>query len=368
MKSPPTFQQLFGRSPQVIAEAPGRVNLIGEHTDYNGGYVLPMAIPQSTRAELAPRADRKVRAFSANVGDQAVLEYLLGEESPQQDWIDYVQGVTSVLATAGHGAVLGGFDLRLDSDVPLGGGLSSSASLEVSLLRALRAAFQLELDDVQLALVGHKTETDFVGAPIGVMDQMASSLADQGEALFIDTRSLIFEPLRLPAGMEVVVINSGLSHSHAAGDYRTRRAECEHAAELLGVMQLRDLSPDDLPQVSALPEPLCRRARHVVTENARVLAAVEVIRAGDAARLGALLYEGHRSLRDDFQVSLPEIDVMVELARATPEVLGARLTGGGFGGSVVILTRAGAAVRCGALIAEGYQRETARSPTVLRVT
>lgn len=359
----PTFDALFGRAPAVRARAPGRVNLMGEHTDYNGGFVLPMAIPQETRVELAPRPGREVRAFSADVPGRRVERYVLGAERKGRGWLDYVQGVTDVLPRDGHD--LGGFDVRFTSSVPLGSGLSSSAALEVSLLRALREAFSLRLDDVALALAGQRAETEFVGAPVGVMDQLASSLADARSALFIDTRTLAHEKLPLPPDVEVVVVSSGISHSHAGGDYRVRRAECEQAAAALGVKQLRDLTVADLPRALALSEPLGRRVRHVVTEDARVLAAVEALRAGDAARLGALFDASHASQRDDYDVSIPEIDLLVSLARRDPDVLGARLTGGGFGGSIVALARAATGAAAGQRVASAYDAVSGRTARVL---
>ncbi|HEX8435665.1 galactokinase [Archangium sp.] len=360
----PRFEALFGRPSRVRVRAPGRVNLIGEHTDYNGGFVLPMAIPQQTEVELAPREDRKVRAFSANLGAAGkVDEYELGQEKRGRGWLDYVQGVTYVLREAG--LTVGGFDLWLRSDVPLGSGLSSSAALEVALLRGLREAFGLTLDDVRIALLGQKVECDFVGAPVGVMDQMASSLAHGSAALFLDTRSLQFERVPLPAGVEPIVINSGVTHSHSGGDYRVRRAECERAAKLLGVEQLRDLPDQDLPRALALPEPLGRRVRHVLTENARVLATVQALRSGDLAALGPLLYASHASQRDDYEVSVPEIDLLVDLARSEPDVLGARLTGGGFGGSVVMLARTGSGAAAAARIATRYDKQATHRATVL---
>jgi galactokinase len=358
-----SFSDLFGREPQVRADAPGRVNLIGEHTDYSGGFVLPLAIPQRTRVELAPRAEPLVRAWSANVQEPAIEEYRLGGEEPGHGWLDYVQGITEVLRKEGH--TLQGFDLRIESDVPLGGGLSSSAALEVSLLRALREAFGLDLDDVRIALAGQKAENDFVGAPVGVMDQMASSLADEKTALFLDTRSLQYEKIPLPAEAELVVIDSGISHSHSAGEYRTRRRECERAAEILGVPQLRDLNTQDLWRLPALPEPLDRRARHVITENARVRSAVSALRDRDLPRLGKLLYASHDSLRDDFEVSIPEIDRLVELASEEPEIYGARITGGGFGGSIVALARKGTGRKAGERIAARYGEDGKRKGTVL---
>lgn len=354
MPSAPTFEALFGRPPAVTARAPGRVNLVGEHTDYNGGFVLPMAIPQETEAAVAVSGGDEVRAFSADVGGGALERFTLGSERRGRGWLDYVQGVTDVLRKGGH--ALRGFDLRIASTVPLGSGLSSSAALEVSLLRALREVFGLALDDVALALAGQRAEAEFVGAPVGVMDQLASSLADARSALFVDTRTLAIEKLPLPADVEPVVISSGVAHAHAGGDYRVRRAECERAAAALGVPQLRDATEADLPRALALPEPLGRRVRHIVTENARVLAAVAALRAGDAPRLGAIFDASHASQRDDYDVSVPEIDRLVAIARADPDVLGARLTGGGFGGSIVALARAGRGAAAAGRIASRYDR------------
>ncbi len=357
------FIHLFGRPPLVTADAPGRVNLIGEHTDYSGGFVLPVAIPQRTRVELAPRDDQRVRAWSANVKHKQIEEYELGDEEEQHRWIDYVQGITWVLRISGFH--IGGFDLRIESDIPLGGGLSSSAALEVALLRALREAFGLQIDDVALALAGQKAENDFVGAPVGIMDQMAASLADERRALFLDTRHLRFERVPLPEGIDLVVIDSGISHRHAGGEYRIRRQECEKAAELLSFPQLRDLEIQDLWRLAALPEPLDRRARHVITENARVRAAVSAMQENDLERLGKLLYLSHQSLRDDFEVSVPEIDLLVDLAGKEPDVYGARITGGGFGGAVVVLARAGKGREVGERLVEEYRSRTERPGALL---
>ncbi|MFL5349676.1 MAG: galactokinase [Hyalangium sp.] len=360
----PSFQELFGAPPEVVSHAPGRVNLIGEHTDYNGGFVLPMAIPQQTHVELRRRPDRRVRAFSVNTSKEGkVLEFELGRETVGRTWLDYVQGVTQVLRDAGH--TLSGFELRVSSEVPLGSGLSSSASLDVGLLRALREAFSLPMDDVQLALLGQKVEVDFVGAPVGVMDPMAASIASQGVALFLDTREMRFERVPLPPGLDPIVINSGVAHNHAAGDYRVRRAECEKAAALLGVSQLRELSEAELPRAEKLPEPLGRRVRHVVTENARVLATVKALRSADLPTLGTLFYASHESQRLDYEVSVPEIDLLVGLAREDADVYGARLTGGGFGGSVVMMARAGTGATVASRIAQRYAQRSGQRPTVL---
>jgi galactokinase len=345
----------------VSAGAPGRVNLIGEHTDYNGGFVLPTIIPQTTRVDLARGGDRAVTARSANTGTEG--SFVLGHEHRRGDWLDYIQGLTLFLREAGY--EFGGFALSITSEVPLGAGLSSSAALEVATLRAIRAAFELDLDDVKLARLGQRAENDFVGARSGIMDQMAASLADAGSALFLDTRSLEFRRVPLPPGADLVVIHSGVSHAIAGGDYNTRRAECEAAARLLGVPQLRDLAVTDAARVARLPAPLDRRARHVMTEDARVLAAVTALEARDLATLGQLFNDSHASMRDDFEVSVPEIDLLVALAQADPDVYGARLTGGGFGGSVVILARSGTGREVGARVTRAYAERSGQMPRLL---
>ena len=358
------FRSLFGAEPLAVSTACGRVNLIGEHTDYSGGFVLPTLIPQATTAALAPTSGRRVRVWSRELsGGPTLREFRLGSEESGEGWLDYVQGVTVALRQAGF--EIGGFDLALASDVPLGSGLSSSAALEVSLLRALRRLYALDFDDVRLAKIGRAAETDFVGAPIGIMDQMASSLAGHHEALFIDTRTLDTIHVPLPPGTELVVINSGVAHHHAHGDYRTRRAECERASALLGVAELRDVTAGDADRIAALPAPLDRRVRHVVTENQRVLDAVEAMRAGDAAALGALFSASHASERDDYECSVPEVDLLVAIAEREPDVYGARLTGGGFGGSIVALVREGRGAAVAAGVAAAYASESGQQPSIL---
>lgn len=351
----------------VVASAPGRVNLIGEHTDYNGGFVLPTAIPQQTHVTLSPRADQDVHAHSANAQPDA--RFTLGQERAQHQWFDYVQGITWALHQAGF--VLGGFDVEIASDLPLGGGLSSSASLEVALLRALRSAFDLDLDNVRLARLGQVAENDFVGARCGIMDQMAASLSDASTALFLDTRSLDYRRVPLPRTADLVVIHSGVSHRIAHGgdgvqsEYNQRRADCERAAALLGVPQLRDLGSADLPRLAALPERLACRARHVITEDDRVLAAIDALEHDELARLGELFFASHASMRDDFEVSTPEVDLLVETARQDPNVYGARLTGGGFGGAVVILAHGGRGHDVSQRVARSFAERSGQTPTVL---
>jgi galactokinase len=232
-------------------------------------------------------------------------------------------------------------------------------------MRALRLAFALVLDDVQIALLGQRVENEFVGARVGIMDPMAASLADKGTALFLDARSLAHERVPLPAGADLIVLHSGVAHQLTGGDYNTRRHECEQACSLLRVGQLRDLTAADLPRINALPEPFNRRARHVVTENDRVLAAVEAMRAAELPRLGQLFYASHASMRDDYQVSVREIDLIVELARLDPAIYGARLTGGGFGGSVVLVAHAGMGRAAAERIAQNYAARSGYRPRIL---
>jgi galactokinase len=303
-----------------------------------------------------------VRAESAN--DLGTKEFSIGEERATGQWVDYVQGVTWALREAGY-VIPNGFDLHISSDVPLGAGLSSSAALEVAVLRAIRLAFGLDLDDVQLALIGQRAENDFVGARCGIMDQMAASLADASSALFLDTRSLEYRRVPLPADADLAVIHSGVSHAISGGEYNTRRAECEEAARLLEVPQLRDLSDADAARVNALQEPLNRRARHVLTEDRRVLEAISALESNDLQRLGQLFGESHVSMRDDFEVSVPDVDLLVGLAQAEPDVFGARMTGGGFGGSIVVLARAGRSRAVAEQVARLYAELSGRQPTVL---
>jgi galactokinase len=338
---------------EVTASAPGRVNLIGEHTDYHEGFVMPCAIPQRTHAHLRQRPDTRIVARSAEQPGVTV-EFTLGGEQKRGDWGDYVQGVTDALGRAGFS--LGGFDLFLQSTVPIGSGLSSSAALEIALLRGVRQLFALPLSDVDIARLGQRAEVDFVGAPVGIMDQMASSLAGERDALFLDTRTLMYERVTLPAGLDLVVIDSGVPHRHAGGGYVTRRRESDEAAKALGVRVLRDADASYLPRLDGLPDVLARRARHVITENDRVLAARDALRSDDLIRFGLLLNASHASLRDDYDVSVPEVDRLVELAQSDDGVFGARMTGGGFGGAIVIAVQTGR----GAAVAAGVLREYAR--------
>ena len=347
----------------VSASAHGRVNLIGEHTDHSEGFVLPVLIPQATTVELEPRRDRIVRVMSENVEAGTWHEHEIGTEEATGMWTDHVRGVTWALAR--EGLLERGFEARVSSDVPMGAGLASSAALAVALLRAIRVGFTLDLDDVAVARVAQAAEREMVGANVGIMDQMAASVGAPGEALFLDCRSLAYERVALPEAMELVVVDSGVVHRNSAGAYNERRAQCEEAARLLGVAALRDLGPADEARMGALPEPLVRRARHVVSENARVLGAVAALATCDLASLGELLDGSHRSLRDDFEVSTAEIDLLVGLVREQEGVYGARITGGGSGGSVVAVADAGAGHHAAALAVAEYEQRTGLDARIL---
>ena len=358
--------------------AHGRVNLIGEHTDYNGGWVLPTLIPQKTEVQLRPRTDDLVRVRSDMVTfktkqefgapmipEKFDHEYYLGWEAKTGEWCDYVQGATRFLREKGY--KLKGFDLAVRSDVPVGSGLSSSAALEVALLKALRAAFSLTFDDIEMAHLGQKIENDFIGARVGILDQMAIGLGKEHHALFLDTQLMEYDLIPLPSqAFDLVVINSGVTHNHASGDYNQRRAECELACERLEIVNLRDFGMSDLAKLDQLDEKLKRRARHVITENERVHEAVQAIRAVDLNRLGELFYQSHASMRDDYEVSVHEIDLLVELCREEKTVYGARLTGGGFGGSIVALTQPRQGRQLAERIVERYsQKQSEFTATIM---
>jgi galactokinase len=336
------FFGLTGREPDGLWSAPGRVNLIGEHTDYNAGFVLPFAIDRRTLVAAGAREDAVLRVAST-FSDQ-VIEVPLAELDSvrgQADWAGYPLGVAWALGRSGADlAAVPGLDLVIDSNVPVGAGLSSSAAIECAVALALDELWRLGLSRPELARVGQLAENEYVGAPTGIMDQSASLLGVRDAAVFLDCRSLESEvvPLGLEAaGLAVLVMDTGVSHSHATGGYGDRRAACEAGAATLGVAALRDLSVDDLPRArEVLDEVTFRRVRHVVTENARVLDVVRTLREDGPTAIGALLDASHASLRDDFEVSVPELDLAVETARENG-ALGARMTGGGFGGAAIAL-------------------------------
>ncbi|AUG79349.1 galactokinase [Kitasatospora sp. MMS16-BH015] len=333
------FEATYGAAPAGVWAAPGRVNLIGEHTDYNDGYVLPAAIPYTARAAVRPRTDGVLRLYSEQ-GDGVVTELRVEELAPGSvaGWAQYPAAVVWALREAGH--EVGGADVYLTSDVPGGAGLSSSAALECVVAIAYRDLHGLDLDATALALLAQRAENAFVGVPCGVMDQMASTACTEGAALFLDTRTMTGRqvPLDLAGqGLRLLVIDTRVKHDLGDGAYAELRAGCERAAGLLGLAALRDLTPEELPgALDRLPAELRPLVQHVVTENRRVERAVAHLTAGELAELGPILTAGHASLRDDYRVSCPETDLAVAAAVAAG-ALGARMTGGGFGGSVLAL-------------------------------
>jgi galactokinase len=335
------FAELFGREPDGVWSAPGRVNLIGEHTDYNEGFVLPFAIDRRTIVALGVRDDRVARVASSFAGEAVEID--LGGLSPETlaGWSAYPLGVAWALGQSGAdlGAVPG-FDLYIESDVPVGAGLSSSAAIESSVALALNDVWQLALDRRELARVGQLAENKAVGAPTGIMDQSASLLGRADSAVLLDCRSLeatIVELGLREAGLGILVIDTGVSHAHATGGYAERRASCELGARLMGVDSLRDLTVDDLDRArTTLDDVTFRRVRHVITENQRVLDTVAALASSGPTSIGELLDASHRSMRDDFEISVPELDLAVETAQSNGAI-GARMTGGGFGGSAIAL-------------------------------
>ncbi|MBB5632810.1 galactokinase [Cryobacterium mesophilum] len=335
------FQEIFGRASDGLWSAPGRVNLIGEHTDYNEGFVLPFAIDRRTIAALAVRDDRMLRIASAFTDE--LVEHDLTQVSPDvlHGWSAYPFGVAWALGE--HGADLHavpGADIYIDSDVPVGAGLSSSAAIECAVAIALDDVWHLGLDRAVLARAGQLAENTAVGAPTGIMDQAASLFGEDGAAVFLDCRSLESRlvDLRLAeAGLAIVVIDTGAAHDLATGGYGERRASCERAAKALGVAALRDVRVDDLDRARGLlDDTTFRRLRHVVTENQRVLDVVRLLATDGPASIGELLDASHRSLRNDFDVSTPQLDLAVETAVGNGAI-GARMTGGGFGGAAIAL-------------------------------
>ncbi|MEU2333926.1 galactokinase [Streptomyces sp. NPDC006654] len=335
------FTELYGTAPDGVWSAPGRVNLIGEHTDYNDGFVMPFALPHVTTAAVARRTDGVLRLHSSDIeGGVAELSLDALEPGTDQEWTAYPAGVVWALREAGHPVT--GADVHLTSTVPTGAGLSSSAALEVVIALALNDLFALGLHRWQLARLCQRAENVYVGAPTGIMDQTASACCEAGHALFLDTRDLSQKqiPFDLAAeGMRLLVVDTQVKHAHSNGEYGKRRAGCEKGAALLGVDALRDVPYGELD--AALDrlgdeEEVRRLVRHVVTEDHRVERVVALLEAGDTRAIGPVLTEGHASLRDDFQVSCPELDLVVEAANAAG-ALGARMTGGGFGGSAIVL-------------------------------
>ena len=363
------FRERFGREPILIVRAPGRANLLGGHTDYNEGFVLPVAIDRSVLLAAAPRNDRLVVLEALDLGDRS--EFNLDEPRPHQTqlWSNYQRGVAHFLQAGGHS--LGGMDAALTSDVPIGSGLSSSAAVEMATAFAFRTLEGLDIDLPSLALVCQRAEHEFAGVPCGIMDQFISALGRRDHALLLDCRSLAYEAVPLPRGLRVVVCDTGVRRQLAGSEYRVRRAQCEEAVNRLQVVlpsirTLRDVTPDELATHSGLlPTVVHRRARHVVRATVRMGDAVAALRKGDADAFGAAMTDCHASLRDDYEVSCPELEALVEAAGEVPGCYGSRLTGGGFGGCTVSLVADDSVAAFEQHVGRRYRADTGREAIVV---
>jgi galactokinase len=361
------FHRVFGAPPDLVVRSPGRVNLLGEHTDYNDGFTLPIALDLGTDVAILRRPDGVLRTVARRMDatDIRPVDALRPTEGPE--WARYVAG-TAALLREDLGS-LPGADLLIDGDLPIGAGLSSSASLELGVLVALLGLTGASVDRTELARLGQRVENEIIGVRSGIMDQLAIARGAAGAALLVDCRTLTTEAVPLPAGIGILVLDSAVPRTLAGSAYNTRRAECEAALRRLQdvaprLRALRDVGPDLLAEHgSRLSGVELRRARHVVSENARVQAGATALRAGDVEAFGRLMTDSHASLRDDYSVSGPELDILVAVALDTPGVLGARLTGAGFGGCAVALVTADAAERAATTIPARYRRATGRPGT-----
>ncbi|MBT3336882.1 MAG: galactokinase [Anaerolineae bacterium] len=340
MQPPSTLQQLFQREfstfPTFIVRAPGRVNLLGEHTDYNDGFVLPMAIEHAVWIALRPREDRQVHIYAQNFDEKIIFS--LDSLEKNAGWGEYLKGVAHALQKASF--LLKGWDGVMFGNVPVGAGLSSSAAVEIAATRTFALASDYEWNARQMALIGQRAEVDWVGVNSGIMDQMVSAAARAGHALFLDTRSLEYEHIPLPKEAAIIVMDTSTRRGLVDSAYNTRRAECEQASKTLGVAALRDANLTVLNERRGeLEEQVFRRARHVISENQRVLDAISALRAGDLAYFGKLFNASHNSLRDDFEVTNDALNWIVGIAQSQPGCYGARMTGAGFGGAAVALVK-----------------------------
>jgi len=355
------YRARYGHEPTLIVRAPGRVNLIGEHTDYNEGFVLPMALPFDLVIAATRRDDRIIEATSE--GFEPSIIAIDDVPNPQAGWATYVHGMAHLLTGDGHR--VGGWQGLLASDIPAGASLSSSAALEIAAGLASLAAADASLDPQALALVGQRVENDVMGFPSGIMDQLASAAATAGSAALIDCRDLTISAAPLAADTVVIIMDTGTRRQLVDSEYALRRADCETAASIIGVRALRDASLDDLVRLDAVDdERLVRRARHVISENQRTLDAVAAMRAGDAVTLGQLMNASHASLRDDYDVSGPGLDAIVKVAQAAPGCFGARMTGGGFAGAAVAMVEASSQTEFMAHVAARYEAPPEQPATV----
>jgi galactokinase len=362
------FADLYG-TPPAIYRAPGRVNLIGEHTDYNDGFVMPAALNLYTYVAVGPRPDRRLRVYSENLGEMCDLDLDQIRSGKSGHWSDYVRGVAGVLESSGQ--QLRGADLAIISEVPLGSGLSSSAALEVATAWALLSNSEIEVDRTLVAQMCQKAEHVYAETMCGIMDQFISCHGRAGHALMLDCRSLRFEFLPIPNHVRLMVCNTMVKHEHASSGYNARRRECEEglrtlAAVLPGILALRDVSGDELAKHAKLLNPVIyKRVRHVVTENDRVKKAAAALETENMAAFGQLMADSHNSLRNDYEVTTPELDLMVELASGQEGVYGARMTGGGFGGCTINLVDGAHAEKVQQRLKQNYEARTGLKPAIL---
>lgn len=362
------FNTHFGKAPTLVVRAPGRVNLIGEHTDYNDGFVLPAAIDRATYIAAAPRDDRRVKvvALDLNETDEFAIDQI--EQSGIRPWSNYIRGMVRALLAAGH--VLNGADMVVGSSVPRGAGLSSSAALEVATGYVFQLFYNLNILGEELALMAQATENHFVGVNCGIMDQFIVTLGQANHALLIDCRDLSYQAVSVPTNASIVICDSHIERSLAASAYNQRRAECEQAVAILGtvlpgIKALRDVSSQQLQQHGHLLSPVVlQRARHVVSENERVLSGVAALQAGNVAEFGRLMNASHASMRDDYHVSIPDMDALVAAAQRVSGCYGSRLTGAGFGGCTVSLVENSAVERFRHEVAAAYLAATGRSASI----
>ncbi|MCP3427571.1 galactokinase [Opacimonas viscosa] len=353
------FEQTFESAPKTVCHGPGRVNLIGDHTDYNDGFVLPAAINFGTDIAASPREDRTVRVIASDISEQMETFSLDSIEFNEQVmWVNYVAGTLNCLMS--HYPDLKGADMVVSGNVPQGAGLSSSASFEIAILRTFVELHGLPLDGVTAALIGQKAENEFVGCNCGIMDQLISAMGKEGNAMLLDCRSLSFEHAPVPENVSVVIINSNVKRGLVDSEYNTRREQCEAVAKYFDKPALRDVSLAELEADQSNIDPvLYRRARHVITENDRTVAALEALKASDLKTMGELMVQSHMSLKDDFEVTTSEMDYLVEIiANVIGDKGGVRMTGGGFGGCVVALAPDEMVDGIKATIEELYQAKT----------
>jgi galactokinase len=365
------FQRRYGAR-ALIVSAPGRVNLIGEHTDYNEGFVMPFAIDRSTLVGVSPRSDDLLNAHTLTLDKTAQIKAGDKQKGKAARWTKYIAGMAEMLKRCG--LAVGGADILIDSDIPFGAGLSSSAALEMGVGAALAALSGQIIDPREIAFAGQKVEHEFVGVRSGIMDQFASGLSRKGNALLIDCRSLELEYVPLELGTAILVAcDTHVKHSLASSEYNRRREECERAVEILSsklprITALRDVTLDEVEKhKDLLPDSIFRRCRHVVSENARTLKAAEALQSGDLKETGRLMNLSHESLRDDYEVSCTELDLLQRTAVDMPEVYGSRMTGGGFGGCTINLLESSAFEDFKRRVVERYEKNFNREPTVFQV-